>query len=776
MSDYLKELNPEQQAAVLNYEGANMVLAGAGSGKTRVLTYRIAHLIKQNIAPWSILSLTFTNKAAAEMKKRISDIVGKAHADKIWMGTFHSIFAKILRIESKSLGYSSNFTIYDTVDAKNIIKKIVKELNLDDKIYNANRIYGKISFAKNNLITAGAYYNHPELIQSDQNARQPRIADIYKIYTNRCKQADAMDFDDLLLNTNILFRDHPDVLKKYQKRFNYILVDEYQDTNYAQYLIIKYLSSQHKNVCVVGDDAQSIYSFRGAKIENILNFKNDYPEHKIFKLERNYRSTKTIVNAANSIINKNDHQITKNVWSDKATGGKIRIFSNHNDAEEGINICRDIMQSLHNDNPNYKDFAILYRTNAQSRIFEEVLRKNNIPYKLFGSISFYQRKEIKDLLAYFRFVVNKKDVESLRRIINYPTRGIGATTQERIEQYANSNKLNIWDVLSNIEKHDININSGAVNRIKAFVLLINEWTQKLKSTDAYDLAFDIASNAGIIKEFHQNNDNESLIKYENIQELLNSIKEYCDNAKTAGDSITLDKYIEEISLLTNADMEKPEDNNKVSLMTIHSAKGLEFKHLYIVGVEEELFPSQRSAASQRELEEERRLFYVALTRAEEQVTVSFAGFRYKWGVPQSCIQSRFINEIDPQYLESCDNNATEKQRIQPRNVKPFKPKKSSPIPDKKHIPLETHGKKLVNLKKAVSMEKSNVVSRNKLPEEPSGQLQIATGMQVEHARFGKGKVINISGESQDKKATVFFQAAGQKQLLLKFAKLKVLEG
>ncbi len=773
MTDYLKELNPDQQAAVQHYQGASMVLAGAGSGKTRVLTYRIAHLIKQNIKPQSILSLTFTNKAAAEMKERISQIVGKEHAHKIWMGTFHSIFARILRIEAESLGYTSNFSIYDTVDSKNMIKKIIKELNLDDKTYNPKGVYGKISFAKNNLITPKAYFNHSGLTEADQKARQPRIADIYKIYANRCKQADAMDFDDLLLNTNILFRDNPDILKKYQERFNYILVDEYQDTNYAQYLIVKYLSSQHKNVCVVGDDAQSIYSFRGAKIENILNFKKDYPEHNIFKLERNYRSTKTIVNAANSIISKNNYQIPKKVWSDKKEGDKIRLISNINDAEEGVSVCKDILQWVDQSNPNYKDFAVLYRTNAQSRIFEDIFRKNNIPYKLYGSISFYQRKEIKDMLAYFRFSINKKDIESLRRIINYPARGIGATTQEKIEQYAAANKISMWEVISNIDQHEPGINAGAVNRLKNFVSMINEWTQKVASTDAYDLAFDIATNTGILKALHQNNDNESLNKYENIQELLNSIKEFTEDTGENGNLVTLDQYISNVSLLTNTEMEKPEDNNKVTLMTIHSAKGLEFKHLYIVGVEEDLFPSKRSAASMKELEEERRLFYVALTRAEERITISFAGNRYKWGEPKKCIPSRFIKEIDPQYLVLPKDDSQQKQKIQPKATRPFDPSRYAKVKPAGTPPPNPSNKKLRRMKDVSSTDRANIVSREKMSVKNDNQDKITTGTQVEHERFGKGKVINISGDAPNKKATVFFQKVGQKQLLLKFAKLKV---
>ncbi len=653
MYDYLKELNEAQKEAVVNYQGASLVIAGAGSGKTRVLTYRITHLLANGIPAHKILSLTFTNKAAAEMKSRISKMVGPDIARYLWMGTFHSIFARILRMEAEHLGYSSNFTIYDTIDSKNLVKKIIKELGLDDKTYKPNEIYGRISSAKNNLITAKAYSSNQQIIIQDQKSKppRPRMAEIYMMYANRCKKADAMDFDDLLLNTNILFRDNPEVLEKYQDKFKYILVDEYQDTNFAQYLIINKLSAKNKNICVVGDDAQSIYAFRGAKIENILNFKNDYPGYQLYKLEQNYRSTKMIVEAANSLIKKNKEQIPKKVFSKNADGDKIRVLETETDKDEAFTTARIIQDIMLERDYEYKDFAILYRTNAQSRSFEEALRRFNIPYKVYGSISFYQRKEIKDVLAYFRSAVNHKDDEALLRIINYPIRGIGQTTVSKIEDYANNQNKNIWEVLLEIDKIQTGLNSGTIAKLVKFRELIQSFTEDIKSLDAYDAAMEIAKESGILKDLHNPESHEEQTKYENVEELLNGIKEFVDDNNDPEFFPSLDKFMENVALLTNQDNEKSEDLNTVTIMTIHSAKGLEFKHVFLAGLEEDLFPSPMSSGTQKELEEERRLFYVALTRAEESAIITFARERYKWGVPTSCRPSRFIKEVDEQYLD-----------------------------------------------------------------------------------------------------------------------------
>ncbi|MFC2151564.1 ATP-dependent helicase [Bacteroidota bacterium] len=768
MYDYLKDLNEAQKKAVLNYDGASLVIAGAGSGKTRVLTYRIAHLLANGIPAHKILALTFTNKAAAEMKSRIAKMVGSETARFLWMGTFHSTFAKILRIEAEHLGYSSNYTIYDTIDSKNLVKKIIKELGLDDKTYKPNEIYGRISSAKNNLLTAQGYRNNQQIITQDQKSNRSRMAEIYMIYANRCKKADAMDFDDLLLNTNILFRDFSDVLEKYQDKFKYILVDEYQDTNFAQYLIINKLSAKNKNICVVGDDAQSIYAFRGAKIENILNFKNDYPGYELYKLEQNYRSTKTIVEAANSLIKKNKGQIPKNLYSKNEDGEKIKVLETETDKDEAYSVARVIQDVAVERGYEYKDFAILYRTNAQSRSFEEALRRFGIPYKIYGSISFYQRKEIKDVLAYFRLSVNLKDDEALLRIINYPARGIGQTTLSKIESYANSQNKNVWEVLSEINKIQIGLNAGTIVKIVKFRSLIEGFSEDIKSLDAYDAAMEMAKESGILKDLHNPESHEEQTKYENVEELLNGIKEFVDDNNDPDFFPSLDKFMENIALLTNQDTEKDEDFNKVTIMTIHSAKGLEFKHVFLAGLEEDLFPSPMSSGTQKELEEERRLFYVALTRAEESAMITFAKERYKWGVPTSCRPSRFIKEVDEQFLElpesfyekpiSFTNNIFEdssKPRFEKR-----KPGINSTVPlvNKKLVKLSEASKKIVQSDQAFT------------PDDPS---LIKVGMIIRHAKFGLGEILIIEGSEPNKKAKVNFEVVGEKQLLLKFAKLQI---
>ncbi|MFP4025694.1 MAG: ATP-dependent helicase [Thiohalospira sp.] len=779
--NYLEDLNEAQKKAVINYKGPSLVIAGAGSGKTRVLTYRITHLLAQGVPAYQILALTFTNKAAAEMKNRIAGMIGKDVARYLWMGTFHSIFARILRTEAEKLGFTSNYTIYDTIDSKNLVKKIIKELGLDDKTYKPGEIYGRISSAKNNLITAKAYNSNQQILIQDQKNKRPRIGEIFMIYSNRCKKADAMDFDDLLLNTNILFRDFPDILEKYQHKFKYILVDEYQDTNFAQYLIIKKLAEKTKNVCVVGDDAQSIYAFRGAKIENILNFKNDYPGYDLYKLEQNYRSTKIIVEAANSLIKKNKEQIPKKVYSKNETGEKIKVIETKTDKDEAYRIARIIEDVSAERNYDYKDFAVLYRTNAQSRSFEEAFRKFNIPYKVYGSISFYQRKEIKDLLAYFRVAINKKDDEALLRIINYPTRGIGQTTISKIDHFAKQNELNLWDVLSQIEKVQSGLNAGTKNKLIQFRTLINNFSENIKSYDAFDAATEIANESGIMKEFKNPQSHEEQTRLENLEELLNGIKEFVDYNDDPDFFPSLDKFMENVALLTNQDNEKEEDFNKVTIMTIHSAKGLEFKHVFLAGLEEDLFPSPMSSGTQKELEEERRLFYVALTRAEESAVISFARERYKWGTPTSCRPSRFIKEVDEKYLdlpesfyEAPQPSFTGYDDIFENSSKPRFEKKPARLAGEKpgiNATVPQASKKLIKISEAGKKAAYNS-TQNFTPDSPD---LIKEGMIVRHSKFGLGEIIKIEGTEPNKKAKVLFEVVGEKQLLLKFAKLKIIE-
>ena len=757
--DFIKDLNEAQQKAVLAINGPSLVIAGAGSGKTRVLTYRIANLLSQDIRPSSILALTFTNKAAREMKERIGKLVGPERARYLWMGTFHSVFSKILRREGHLLGYPSTYTIYDTSDSRSLVKKIIKEMDLNDQIYKPAEVAGRISSAKNNLITPQAYFSSAQLIEMDKRTRRPRIADIYKLYALRCKKADAMDFDDLLLNLYILIRDFPEVLARYQEQFRYILVDEYQDTNYLQYKIINQLSSKYKNICVVGDDAQSIYSFRGARIENILNFKHDYPNYNLFKLERNYRSTSNIVEAANSIIAKNRDQISKKIWSEKESGEKIKLVRAATDNEEGYLIANGIQDAIFTHQLHYQDIAILYRTNAQSRIFEEALRRLNIPYKVYGSLSFYQRKEIKDLLGYFRLTVNPYDEEALRRIINYPARGIGQTTVTRLEEIAASQDRRIWDILLSIDDHAGVFNQGTIRKLKAFLALINGYRDQLPSMEAFDLAYSIAESSGIMKDLHYENSPENLSKWENLQELLNGIKEYVETQEEAEET-TLDSFLQSVSLLTDADSEKEEDRDKVTIMTAHAAKGLEYKFVYVTGLEEELFPSRMSSNTREEIEEERRLFYVAVTRAMEQVSLSYATTRYRWGVPVNSVPSRFIREIESVYMDQ----PLEENRVE-TPAPAWKPSTGST----EKVSVST-GK----VKRMTPVDKARSASTPAAGFEADDPSEIQVGMQVEHPRFGKGKIINLEGELPNRKATVFFGDHGQKQLLLKFAKLRII--
>ncbi|MCE3260383.1 MAG: ATP-dependent helicase, partial [Bacteroidetes bacterium] len=681
MSHYLNELNEAQRAAAEATEGPVMIIAGAGSGKTRVLTYRIAHIMEKGTDAFNILALTFTNKAAREMKARIAKIVGEKEAKNLWMGTFHSIFAKILRIEAEKLGYPNNFTIYDTDDSKSVIKEILKQMNLDDKVYKPSLVLNRISDAKNKLISAQQYLNNPITQQEDQSSRKPMLGQIFVAYQKRNFKAGAMDFDDLLFQTNVLLRDFPDVLLKYQNKFRYILVDEYQDTNFSQYVIIKQLAARFQNICVVGDDAQSIYAFRGANIQNILNFEKDYPDLRTYKLEQNYRSTQTIVEAANQIIANNKDQFKKRVFTDNEEGQKIRVIKANTDNEEGQKIVNSIFETRMQNQAMNSDFAILYRTNAQSRSFEEALRRLNIPYRIYGGVSFYQRKEIKDVLAYFRLTINNKDDESLKRIINYPARGIGQSTLDKIYVASEEQGLSMFEVISNLRDFNLGINAGIASKINDFVAQIKSYSLMLPYKDAFELANHIAVNSGVVRELYSDKTPEGVSRYENIQELLNGIKDFVEQErspqedelndvikstfvtpegdlftgeeKKSNETRTLDEFMQEITLLTDADNDKQDEKNadKVSLMTVHAAKGLEFKYVYVVGLEENLFPSQLSLNSRSDLEEERRLFYVAVTRAEKQATLSFAATRYRFGNLIYCEPSRFIDEIDERYVD-----------------------------------------------------------------------------------------------------------------------------
>jgi DNA helicase II / ATP-dependent DNA helicase PcrA len=758
-NSYLNELNEVQHEAVINTAGPALVIAGAGAGKTRVLTYRIANLLQQGVRANRILALTFTNKAAAEMKNRIIGIVGFEIARFLWMGTFHSIFAKILRKEGDRLGYKSSYTIYDSTDSKSLLRSVIKELNLNDDIYKPGTIAARISNSKNNLITANIYAASPEIQEYDKASRMPLLADIYKAYASRCFKSNAMDFDDLLLNTNILLRDFPDVLSQYQKKFEYILVDEYQDTNYAQYLIVKKLAAIHHNICVVGDDAQSIYSFRGARIENILEFKNDYPEYKLFKLEQNYRSTQTIVNAANTIISNNLGQIHKTVYSRNEPGEKIRVLQSMTDSEEGFLVTSDIFDTRFSQQLNWSDFAILYRTNAQSRIFEETLRRKNVPYKIYGGLSFYERKEIKDILAYFRMVINPEDEEALKRTINYPKRGIGDTTIKKIFEVSAESGSSPWKILSLIDNYLLYFNAGIRKKLADYRDLISGFSLKTKDSDAFTAAREIALGSGIMRELREGKSPEEISRLENFEELMNAIKEFTQAAETNGEPTFLVAYLENVALLTNQDNEDEEDRDKVTLMTMHSAKGLEFKHVYITGMEDTLFPSPMSAGNPKELEEERRLFYVAITRAEKMATLTYALNRYKWGNLERSKPSRFLQEMDQNYI------------VYPQTGgRPFSGgNKARFIHSSFREELQTYTSDKLDLKlKKVSKPENEHFSL--LEREDPYSFKEGDG--VHHERFGKGVIIEIDGLQPNTTALVEFENNGRKKLLLRFAKLR----
>lgn len=760
MIDFLQELNEPQRQAVENTEGPVMVIAGAGSGKTRVLTYRIAYLLSKGVDPFHILSLTFTNKAAREMKERIAHLVGASKAKSLWMGTFHSIFSKILRFEADKLGFPSNFTIYDTDDSKRLIKTIIKEQQLDDKTYNVSYVLGRISSAKNNLISAVDYNEDAEIQSYDIQNRKPKLGLIYSLYQQRLRKASAMDFDDLLFNTNVLLRDFPDVLYKYQLKFRYILVDEYQDTNFSQYLIVRKLAANNENLCVVGDDAQSIYAFRGANIQNILNFKKDYPDNRIFKLEQNYRSTQNIVNAANSVIINNKDQIKKKVWTSNDEGEKIKIIKTASENEEGLWVANNIFETKMNKQLSNKDFAILYRTNAQSRSMEEALRKLNIPYRIYGGVSFYQRKEVKDLLAYFRLILNHNDEDAFLRIVNFPARGIGKTSLDKLVVTANENQQPLIAVAANPDHYQLEVGGAVKKRLQEFVMLIKSLSTQINSYNAFEMGKKIASESGILRHYHQDESPESANRKENIEELLNGLKDFSEMpSDVEGENTmrTLDIFMQDIALMTDADLDKedPTDTDKVSLMTIHSAKGLEFQNIYLVGVEENLFPSQMSLTSRADLEEERRLFYVAVTRAMNHLTISYAETRFRFGQFTICEPSRFLDELAPEFVI---NTATQ----QPGKKQGWT--KESFAESRKGFA-------------ATSQEQSGTSQQNGPQDsmfESVTAEKLSPGLMVQHQRFGMGKVENVEGTGENAKATVVFNNFGKKQLLLKFAKLKIL--
>ena len=773
MRTYLEELNEAQRAPVLHKEGPLMVIAGAGSGKTRVLTYRIAHLMKEGVDPFNILALTFTNKAAREMKKRIAELVGDSEAKNLWMGTFHSIFARLLRYDGDKLGFPKNFTIYDTQDSQRLIASIIKEMSLDKDIYKYKQVHNRISAYKNNLITVKAYFQNPEIMEADAMARRPRTGEIYKAYVDRCFKAGAMDFDDLLLRTNELLNRFPDVLHKYQERFRYILVDEYQDTNHSQYLIVRALADRFQNICVVGDDAQSIYSFRGANISNILNFQRDYDEVALYRLEQNYRSTKTIVNAANTIIAHNKDQIKKEVWTHNDEGNKIILHRSVTDAEEGRYVAGSIFENKMEQQLPNSHFAVLYRTNSQSRSIEDALRKRDIPYRIYGGVSFYQRKEIKDLLSYLRILINPSDEEALKRIINFPARGIGQTTIDRLTVVANETGNSIFQVISALDKIPVNINAGTKRKLGDFVAMIKSFQILNESQDAFVVAAHVAKKAGLLQEFKKDGTPEGIARMENIEELLNGIQDFVEGQKEIADAEgSLTEFLEDVALATDLDQET-DDTNRVSLMTIHLAKGLEFPYVYIVGMEEDLFPSAMSMSTRSELEEERRLFYVALTRAEKQAYLTYTLNRYRWGKLIDAEPSRFLEEIDEQFID----NRT------PVTNYHFKPFVNTDIFGDIETPTKKKAAGRGGNVKPRNAPKS-VVPHNLKPIRKSvGQGAISAGVidpklvegaLVNHTRFGRGKVIKIEGQGSDQKAEIQFDKGAVKKLLLRFAKLEVI--
>ena len=783
MPDYIEELNEGQRNAVLYNDGPSLVIAGAGSGKTRVLTYKIAYLLENGYQPWNILALTFTNKAAREMKERIARQVGPERARHLWMGTFHSMFLRILHVEAGHIGFTSQFTIYDTADSKSLIRSIIKEMGLDEKVYKPGMVQARISNAKNHLVSPAGYANNKEAYEGDRAAKVPALRDIYQRYWERCRQADAMDFDDLLFYTFLLFRDHPEVLARYQEQFRYILVDEYQDTNFAQHSIVLQLAKNHQHVCVVGDDAQSIYSFRGADIDNILYFTKVYPDTKVFKLEQNYRSTQTIVRAANSLIEKNQWQIRKEVFSEKERGEAIGVYQAYSDVEEGDIVVNKIAELRREKRYAYSDFAILYRTNAQSRIFEEAMRKRSMPYRIYGGLSFYQRKEIKDVIAYFRLIVNPNDEEAFKRIINYPARGIGDTTVGKIIAAATGHNVSLWTVLCEPLAYGLNFNKGTVGKLQAFRELISAFITDAAEKNAYEIGADIIRQSGIINDVCQDNSPENLSRKENIEELVNGMSDFCAQRQEEGNpNVLLGDFLSEVSLLTDQDSDKDGDDEKITLMTVHSAKGLEFKNVFVVGMEENLFPSGMVGDSPRALEEERRLFYVAITRAEEHCFLSYAKTRFRYGKMEFGSPSRFLKDIDIRFLRLPQDAGMfrrveeEAAAFRRENARGFAPdREDAPYGGKERVSVRPKQQIIAptvprNLKRVAPS--ANTASTS--PSAGGSANRVQQGQLIEHERFGLGEVLKVEGEGDNAKATIRFKNAGDKQLLLRFARFKVL--
>ena len=783
-NEILNQLNESQQQAVVYNDGASLVIAGAGSGKTRVLTYKIAWLLEQGMKPWQILALTFTNKAAREMKERIGRLVGEEQARYLQMGTFHSVFARILRAEAEHIGYNSNFTIYDQTDARSLVKTIIKEMGLDDKVYKPSSVADRISMAKNHLMLPQAY-QQSAWASDDAQQKRPQVATIYIRYAERCRQANAMDFDDLLVQTWVLFQTHEDIRRKYVEKFHFVLVDEYQDTNFAQQQIVYQLTKERQKVCVVGDDAQSIYSFRGANIDNILNFRSQYDNAQLFKLEQNYRSTQLIVQAANSLIRRNERQIPKNVFSKNEHGERLQLKPAYSDREEAIIVAQDIKRLRREDRCNWSDFAILYRTNSQSRSFEEQLRKDNIPYRIYGGLSFYQRKEIKDVIAYFRLIANPNDEEAFKRIVNYPARGIGDTTVGKIIQTAQQYGVSLWQVIKEPVLFPMDVSKGTMTKIQAFRTLIEGWIGRIQSEDVYTLGHDIIMTSGISKDIYSGRNPEDISRQENLEEFLSGMQDFVESRREEdmGDEVYLPDFLQEVALLTDLDSDNGDENDKVTLMTIHSAKGLEFPTVFVVGLEENIFPSPMCTNSMRELEEERRLLYVAITRAEKHCILTCAQNRFRYGRMEYDTPSRFIRDIDPELLQvhsekggddvfggrsSTGGSRSASWMQNPRPVATqFKadPKPRAVAPRQPEKPVDSFGP---NFKRVY-----NAVAPRKMATEPSaGELH--EGSMIEHQRFGVGKVIRIEGTGENTKATVEFRNTGTKQLLLKFAKFKII--
>ncbi len=783
-TNFIEELNESQRQAVLYNDGPSLVIAGAGSGKTRVLTYKIAYLLESGYDPWNILALTFTNKAAREMKERIGQVVGQKRARLLWMGTFHSVFSRILRSEAAKLGFPSHFTIYDTSDSRSLLRSIIKEMGLDEKIYRPGNVQSRISNAKNHLVTPSGYAANKEAYEGDCAAGMSAIREIYSRYWERCRQSGAMDFDDLLMYTYILFRDFPEVLQRYREQFRYILVDEYQDTNFAQHSIVQQLSQEHRHICVVGDDAQSIYSFRGADIDNILSFTRTYPEAKVFKLEQNYRSTQTIVGAANSLIEKNSRQIPKAVFSEKERGKAIEVFQAYSDVEEADIVTNAIASMRRNKGYEYSDFVILYRTNAQSRVFEEGLRKRSIPYKIYGGLSFYQRKEIKDVISYFRMVVNPYDEEAFKRIINYPARGIGDTTVGKIAAAAHAGGVSLWTVVCDPLSFGLDINKGTHAKLQGFRDLIASFMEDTETKNAYELGREIIRQSGIMADVCQDTTPENLSRKENIEELANGISDFCSMRLEEGNTnVFLIDYLSEISLLTDQDEDKEGEERKVSLMTVHAAKGLEFKNVFVVGLEDNLFPSARAKDTLQGMEEERRLFYVAITRAEENCFLSYARNRYRYGKTEFSSVSCFLQDIDEGYLQLPDKD--EYTGPVDRQAEQFRQEMDEAYREVTgtHPPRQTQRNYIERRKPTASPAANSPASRNlKSVSALSGgttgtalQGGLQAGQTIEHERFGIGEVVRVEGAGDNAKATIRFRNAGDKQLLLRFARFKVLE-